>query len=316
MLSNKYIYICLTFDTDSDPNPSFDQKYKNILGWKGMSGIYLIRKHINKLEKKYQIKLPLTWFVRCDDQIKYYKKKSTWLLEKYKNFWENELSIGSELQWHAHLYNKTGQNWKQKTKLNEIKKELRKNLSEVKKFYSPKCIRIGEAYMSNNLMRYIKKLNLKADSTSLPGRKRKDKEKNFDWSLSGNQPYFPSSTNYQKKQKKDFNFIELPMNTINTKTSYDKKSIKRYINLSFKPSILSKGLKSYIKVNKYLISITHPYELLNMFKNNKNSKLITFNISSLEKNIQQIISIAKQNKLNPKFVTINELINLKTTNAK
>jgi hypothetical protein len=316
MYNKKYFYICLSFDTDSDPNFKFDQRNKRILGWKGMSGIYLIRKEINKLEKKYKIEIPLTWFVRSDNQIKFYKKKSTWLLEKYKAFWKKEMSNGSELQWHAHLYRRENENWFQENNIDKIKKDLKSNLRDIKRYYKPECVRIGEAYMNNNLMNFLKKIKLRADSSCLPGRKRHDKEKYFDWSHSRNQPYFPSNINYQKNQNKILDFLEIPMNTIYTKTTYDKEPIKRYINLSFKPQILKKNLNKFIKNNKFLVSITHPYEILKMFKNRKNSKLVTFDIFSLRDNIEQIIAISKKNELEMKFITMSQLIKIKFKDAK
>ena len=103
-------------------------------------------------------------------------------------------------------------------------------------------------------MKALKKIGLKADSSSLPGRIRNDKEKLFDWSNSPNQPYFPSKNDYQKSSEVNENFVEIPMNTISTKCSYDKSHLLRYANLAFKNEVLQNGLKDYIKKRKSFLN--------------------------------------------------------------
>ena len=57
------------------------------------------------------------------------------------------------------------------------------------------------------------------------------------------------------------------MNTILSKCQYDKKPIKRYYNLSFYKKILTKELNNYTKSKNYLVTMTHPYEVVKIFKN-------------------------------------------------
>ena len=47
----------------------------------------------------------------------------------------------------------------------------------------------------------FKTLGLKADSSCIPGRQRKDREKFFDWSKAKNCPYFPSDYDYQEEDE-------------------------------------------------------------------------------------------------------------------
>ena len=53
-----------------------------------------------------------------------------------------------------------------------------------------------------------------------------------------------------------------------------------------------------------------------MFKNRKNSKLVTFDIFSLRDNIEQIIAISKKNELEMKFITMSQLVKIKFKDAK
>ena len=106
----KKFYICLTFDTDPDPDPDkshIDSKDKNIIGWRGLRiGNKLIFKSIKKIEKKYQIDIPTTWFVRVDDQIKYYHGSADWLITTFSNFWQKVIKNNGSIQWHAFKYHK------------------------------------------------------------------------------------------------------------------------------------------------------------------------------------------------------------------
>jgi hypothetical protein len=160
--------------------------------------------------------------------------------------------------------------------------------------------------MNNDIMNFIKDLGLLADSSAIPGRIRKDSEKIFDWSKTKNHPYFPSRIDYQKEDLSEKGFLEIPMTTINTKCSYDKNSILRYVNLGFNSEVLFNGIEELVKNNEYLVTITHPYELFETYRSNQG--LISYNINSLEENIKNIIKICKKNNKNCKFIAISNLI--------
>jgi len=311
----KPFYICLTFDTDPDPN--IDQKYidnikKNIHGWKGLEiGKNLIDKKITLIEKKLKTNIPSTWFVRVDDQIKYHHKKETWLIKKYNKYWKKVIKNSGSIQWHIHLNKKVNNNWFREFSNDEIKKSLNRNFKSFKKIIKkPRCVRIGEAYLNNKIANHLRKIGIEADSSALPERKREDKNKTFDWSICPNKPYFMSKNNYQKKTNKisKNDLLELPMNTISTKCSYDKKYIKRYYNLSFKSKILEKNLSDYIKNNDYLITMTHPFEIVSFFKNKKNSNLISFSAKEFEKNLVNLILYCKKNNRKAVFLNIENII--------
>ena len=309
----KKFYICLTFDTDPDPDKGYiDRKDKNIIGWKGLRiGNKLIFKSIKKIENKYQINIPTTWFVRVDDQIKYYHGSAEWLITTFSNFWQKVIKNNGSIQWHVHLNSMKNKEWFRETHDSKIKKIIKKNLILFSKILKkPRCIRIGEAFINNNIANYLNKLKIEADSSALPGRKRFDKYKVFDWSYCLNKPYFMNKKNYQKRKKnpKTSDLIEIPMNTIKTKCSYDKIPIKRYCNLSFKNKILKKNLSEYIKLNDLVVTMTHPFEIVSSFKTLKNSNLISFSINEFEKNLEDLILFSLKNKKTPIFVNIENVI--------
>ena len=313
----KKFFICLTFDTDPDiilSSKKIDSKDKKIIGWNGLTkGKEIIFDKIKSVEKKYKVKIPQTWFVRVDSQIKYYHGKADWLLKKYSKFWRKIIKNDGDIEWHIHFNKiKKDNTWSNENKPSVIKKMLIENHKIFKSYKVPNCIRIGEAVMTNHIAKIVKNLKIKADSSALPGRKRQDKTKFFDWSKTLNRPYFMSVKKYQHETviNKKGKLLEIPMNTILTKCSYDKKPVKRYYNLSFHNKILRKNLNCYIKEKNYLVTMTHPYEVVKIFKNKYNSKLISFSKNEFKKNIEQIILSCYINNKFPIFVNMESLIKI------
>ena len=297
--------LCITFDTDADP---VTENHKNSITFKNLNqNLDKLSKNIDIIENKLNMRIPISWFVRVDNQINDIFAEYDWILNKYSKFWSNQLNKKNEIHWHAHIYEKIENQWI----FPKTDKIFIDNIGEVhnyvkKNYPNFKCIRIGEAYMTNNIMNFLKQINLKADSSCIPGRKRVDKEKSFDWSNSPNRTYFPSKKNYQLENKEDNKFIEIPMNTIQTKCSYDKSNLLRYANLAFKNEVIYKGLRKYIEENDSLVTISHPYEFSNDFLNNKN--LIYGDISILERNIECIVKICRELNKKINFITINDII--------
>lgn len=300
--------VCITFDTDADPN--IENVYnKNSISFKSLDlGLEKIYKKFQEIEKKIKQKIPITWFIRADNQIQHEYGNYDFLFKKYSFFWEKVIKQNHEIQWHAHIYELVNKQWIFPRndeyffmQIKEIYNYLKKNT------FSPQCIRMGEAYMNNNIMNFIRNLGILADSSAIPGRLRRDHEKIFDWSNSQNFPYHPSISNYQDQTHVSGKFLEIPMNTIKIKTSYDKEPILRYVNLSFIPELMYQGLNDFIVNKETLVSITHPFELFKNFKINKG--LISYNIDTLEKNILSLVEICKKNNKKINFLKISEIIN-------
>ena len=153
-----------------------------------------------------------------------------------------------------------------------------------------KIIRIGECFMNNKLMNAINKSEIKIDSSALPGRKRNDREKFFDWEKTTNDFYYVSKKDYRESSNENYDILEMPLTTILMKAIYDKIPIKRYFNLSFKSDVLFKNAESYIKNNNNLVSITHPFEVLSSAKHD----LISYDINVFKNNLIELTKIAEK----------------------
>jgi hypothetical protein len=175
----------------------------------------------------------------------------------------------------------------------------------------PAVIRIGEAYHSNELMLFLAELGLRADSSCLPGRKRSDDEKLFNWESSPNHPYHPSSHDYRIPGMPELRFWEIPMNTVLTKVSYDKAPLLRYYNPAFHPAAFNEGMAAFLSEHRIVVTVMHPFEIIaDLFSDSKEKAhpLISFDIRAVEKNIKAIMSTAYSIGKKVRFVTMNELL--------
>ena len=65
-------------------------------------------------------------------------------------------------------------------------------------------VRIGECVMNNKLMNAISRSRIKIDSSALPGRKRNDQQKFFDWETTTNDFYYVSKTDYRTSSNDNY----------------------------------------------------------------------------------------------------------------
>lgn len=314
----KTVFVALTIDTESDHYfgdnfPEFDPTEKSIAGWKGLEiGKKLLAESVQTVADEMGFKIPLTWFVRCDAQIAAEFGDAAFLLNNYKNWWDQRLSVGDEIQWHAHLYRNLNGKWQQETRKEFLKKDLESSLRSLHEIgVCPEVVRMGESYHSDELMKVVSELGLVADSTAMPGRKRQDWEKTIDWLSTPNFPYHPSKEDYRVSLKKGYELWEIPLNTVSTKVSYDSTPILRYVNLAFHKGVLDKGLVEFFMSNSILVSITHPFEVVAEFYSDKSSAhhpLLSFNPKSVGENIQAIVRAADFHGKRVKFVTMTDLL--------
>jgi hypothetical protein len=311
------LLVAFTIDTDGDSffgnRFSYPKQNKTILGWKGLDiGKNLIADNIDEIAKSFGISIPLTWFIRCDCQIKSQYGDAGYLLDNYSHWWQLRMNAGDDLQWHAHLYRYKDREWIQETEPDALAADIEEGYDALNRYgLNPKLIRIGDAYQSNELMTTISNIGLQGDASAIPGRKRYDGEKSFDWSTSPNAPYRPSQIDYRVNRTPEHNFWEIPMNTIITEVSYDKSPILRYVNLAFQPGVIDKGLRSFVENYDVLVTVIHPFEIVpDFFLDSQVSKhpLVSFNQSSLKHNLKILIETINKTDRNFRFVTMSKLI--------
>src|SRR5947208_1867895 len=96
--------ICITIDIDPDGfsgvatnrNSSSFESFKKLQTFPDI------------IQQEIKIPVPITWFIRIDDQINYFFGNRFYLIEKFQNFWDYIGIRQHELAWHPHIYQKVG----------------------------------------------------------------------------------------------------------------------------------------------------------------------------------------------------------------
>jgi len=284
------INLLFTVDVENDGVAIHNER--NRLSWNAISTIPIIKDIFDSH------KLRVSWFVRADNQLWEIYGTSAYLLIKHDSLWNDLKGSGDEIGWHPHLYQ-----WSENTNSYVVDIDNERCVQKLTDTYSElhakgfnyTSVRIGEAFHNNNMMKTISNLGLKIDSTAIPGRKRQDSARFFDWEITPNEPYHPSKEDYRVPSTQDYlPILEVPMTTIPIKASYDKESLRRYINLSYHHSLFKSGFDAYLdtiqkqeKEQAFITIILHPDEV----NNERNEHpLYSFSITEINKNIEYIIN--------------------------
>lgn len=298
---DKEQYIAITVDFCSGVLGSrSDSDYKTVF-----DGTLIIDSTIRKTFTREGIKF--TFFVRADNQIKYHFDRVSYLFDYYRSFWLEVKHKGDEIGWHPHLYKLRGNTWTPQTDGPGVEGQLKNCFVELPMdVFFISCARLGEGMMSNYAVNTLDRMGLKVDSTALPGRIRNDAERRFDWRKAPLTPYHPSRFDYSSPGLPggSLNLLEVPFTMATTMASYDTEPIKRYLDLSFDPSILGPGLKEAIKSSPYTIAVIHPAFILGAAGDHD---LITPGEDTVKQNIANIMAAAKMVRRTPKFVRVRDI---------
>jgi hypothetical protein len=298
--------ICITIDIDPD----------------GLSGQFIDRNTLtfdafnaiknpifDLLEQNTKENIPITWFVRIDEQIKINKGSYLYLFENNQKFWQNCNKQNHEIAWHPHLYKIINgiasdilkDNQEIEDNILNIWNEITSNQIKIETF------RNGEGWMTTHLFNLLETLNIKTDSTAIAKRVVNDITSK-DWTNIPNHHYYPDFYNCKHIGVKR-NTIELPMNSWKFQTSYDTTTKLRYINPAIHTNYFLKGLE-YINDNwnEYKntdtwVFITHPDEIA---PNKENNLLYANSIKIYAENILLFQKFIEQKNIPVKYTTIDE----------
>ena len=294
-------YIAITVDfcngvLGSRSQQSYDQVF---------DGTALIDGEVRKTFSKKGIKF--TFFVRADYQVKYQFDHISSLFDKYRPFWMEVQQKGDEIGWHPHLYRLRGNIWTPQTDGPGVERQLKTCFVELPMdVFFISSARLGEGMMTNYSINTLDKIGLKADSTALPGRMRKDADRHFDWAKAPVTPYHPSRFDYSSPGLPGGNLdlLEIPFTMVTTMTSYDKEPLKRYLDLTFDPAVLGPGLKEAIKTSPYTVAVIHPSFILG---DAGDHKLISAGVDTVKQNIANILAATDMVGRKPTFVRIRDI---------
>lgn len=313
MIDADILYVVLTIDADCD---FFDSSMRadweaSKLQWNGIEfGVPLMLNVFRGYQDSFGNSVKLTWFVRVDNQLAMLYGDAGYILGRFKKFWHERINHGDEIAFHPHLYRIEGGRWRQETRGGYLDIDIRQSYKAMQqKGFIPVSSRIGEAYHSTPIMLLLNELGIKVDSTAMPGRIRKDGERNLDWEITPNHPYHPSRDDYRQPGSDALDILEVPMSMIYMKTEYDQQPLKRYVDLSFHHALMRNGLSAHVRDKTLLVTVTHPSCVLPQVAKKRHG-LISFDIAEMKKNLDFIISECERFHKKYQFIMIQDCLSL------
>lgn len=280
------ITIVITVDVDQDGITAANER--NDLSWESIGQVTPISRLLGARG------LPATWFVRADNQLAEIYGNAAHLFHEFSDLWSLLRARGDEIGWHPHIYERDAAGMfacdlddeRCASKLRGIHAELAVQGLE---FAS---VRIGEAFHGNSMMRTLSSLGLHVDSTAMPGRRRHDGVRSFDWKPTPSRPYRPSASDYRVSGDDALPIVELPMTMVAVKADYDPRPLSRYLSLAYRPSILREALGRYFAKapdDAVIVTILHPEEVRPARTANA---LYANSLDAVEENLEALLSRA------------------------
>jgi hypothetical protein len=303
--------LCITIDTDPDDLNQFEVNRDN-LRWDGLD--YLLPRLESILTYKEET-LPITWFLRVDNQIADFHDTPAWLYDHYQNYWERFLANSHEIAWHPHLYSKKANGYEimdDPIELKETMFQLWEYIISIEGL-SIKVFRNGEGWIAKSIFEVLKEIGLQIDSTGLPGIYRTDGHP-LNWKKATNAIYYPDFE-YPDCKGTQKEIVEFPMSTWEIQASYDKAKKRRYLNPAihhalFKAAVTKLDIGVLEKQN-YWNFIFHPAEI---FPQGKEDLLYSLSLEELTKNIRFFAEHIENFGYDVEFKTITSAVNSWMTN--
>ena len=104
-----------------------------------------------------------------------------------------------------------------------------------------------------------------ADSTAIPGRRRSDSDRHFDWEPTPETPYHPSQNDYSSPaddNETSLRILEIPFSVAEIHAPYDPPGVlvRRYLDLSYDPIEFEVGVAKLIATASSLVTVIHPMQ--------------------------------------------------------
>ena len=242
-----------------------------------------------RIESDTATRIPVTWFIRCDDSVAVTTGRAEGLLQSLDTFVQRRLDLGDQFGLHPHLYRFNEGNWSSETTPEKQQEQIHRAALAWERHFGalPKLSRMGEAVMNNVIAATLDTLGIQMDSSALAGRSRFDNGFQFDWSTTPTQPYYPAVADYRRPASMEepaHRFIEAPFSMLPIIGPHDREPIKRYCNLAFKSSLVGSALRRIDRPG-HLIMVVHPHELL---ASKYSHPLISHDPASLQENIHHL----------------------------
>lgn len=257
---------------------------------------YRCSKHLDELDltfnaiadilKQYPT-IHTTWFVRLDYQIEEIFGAAEYIFTRHAKKLDWLRENGHEIAWHHHAYQLNNSRWEPETDADRFAASIYKygNLARKQGLISA---RMGWGQQTNTGVEILEDLGFTVDSSAIP---RPNYTWNNiplrDWSMTEQNPYNPSKSNYQLASKNTRNLIEIPISTIPLPLPSDTtEGVIRYINPAYHSELFSQAIEQC--QNELIVLISHPYEFI---PREATYSALAFDTSVLQTNLNHLVEL-------------------------
>jgi len=254
-------------------------------GWNStFVGLKLLRHAISLLERRLQITMSATWFVRADRLVHNQFGGRLAVMQMFMNEMGTSFVRDHELGWMPQLP-------AEGVDLIEYE-DLRLTHAELLEFL-PRLdsVRMGDCYHDNASMQLLDELGVRFDSSALPGRTKDDCGWRMDWHGTPDWAYHPSCEDYRHPGSQQRGILEIPLSVIPIQAPYDKVPLLRYVNPCFLKHLLWPELSRLLSAAPYIVCILHPDELVS--RTQGGHPLIAYSVDEFVKNLAGIVDQAR-----------------------
>lgn len=232
-----------------------------------LKAVRFLEQELAKVESSFLTRIPVTWFVRCDDSVSHAMGNPEGLLLAMDGFVNSRLDAGDKFGLHVHFYAQDQHRvWGTELRPGKQREILERAIEAWSRYFrsNPALSRMGEGFMTGEIAAAIDAAEIKIDATALPGRVRLDSGFHIDWQGTPEHPYLPSKQDHRKaasKQSDAYGFTEAPFSMLSVNAPYDSVPLARYFNLAFRTDSLKGGLRKFKSAAGGIIATLHPHEV-------------------------------------------------------
>lgn len=260
------------------------------------SGLSISTGVLRAIEDRFQVALPVTWFVRADRLIEQQFGDRLAIFEMFSDFTRQAVKDGHEIGWLPQVYGGGDAGIS-----HEDLSTTHGALSTAA--LAPRSVRMGNCFHDNRTMAILDELGISSDSSAVPGRTKDDLGWRMDWTGTPSTPYHPSVVDYRAPGEPPRGILEVPLTVRPLKAPYDQAPLLRYVNPCMHREFFGQNLGEIFASSSYLLCIFHPDEAVTP-RSGRGHPLVAYSKEELAFNLAQLFARANTAERDVTFHTL------------
>jgi hypothetical protein len=248
------------------------------------SGLAVSTEVLRSIQDRFQVALPVTWFIRADRLILQQFGDRLAIFDMFADFTQQALKDGHEVGWLPQVYG-GGDAGISYEDLSTTHGAL------TRAALAPRSVRMGNCFHDNRTMAILDELGVRSDSSAIPGRTKDDLGWRMDWTGTPAAPYHPAVADYRAPGAPQLGILEVPLTVRPLKAPYDQAPLLRYVNPCMHREFFGQNLGEIIESRSYLLCIFHPDEAVPPRSGNGHP-LVAYAKEELAFNLAQLFALA------------------------